>query len=186
MTAHQQEQYDGLYAAESSAANHMARTSKSSNARVFFGAGCCYDAIDCSDITWGCHNSTECLCVRGAGCLALGVEPRQVGLTTGSGTSDGELCKFGLYCCDIGLVTPQVLCAQYRKCLCLQSVASCPISSSNAYMNRYACAAYGLGCAPTCGCCVKAPDCPAMEIIERGGSVNPVMSPVFSAMEDRI
>ncbi|KAL7577620.1 hypothetical protein ACA910_015139 [Epithemia clementina (nom. ined.)] len=144
---------------------------------IFCACCCCYDACDFQDIALLCHGSGDFLCLRSAHCMAAGVEPRGVGCV---GEKDkGECCKIGCYCCDYGLVTPRVLCASYSKCLCFTTAASCP--TSPAYMDKSVCAVYFLSCAP-CGCCVPAPECPAVEVIKRGETVDPA---TVELMENR-
>uniref|UniRef100_A0A7S3DUT9 Uncharacterized protein n=1 Tax=Entomoneis paludosa TaxID=265537 RepID=A0A7S3DUT9_9STRA len=133
-------------------------------------ACCCfYTACDFDDVSLLCHHSSDCLCIRSSSCCAMGVEPRGVGCTADK--SKDECCMIGLYCCDCGIVTPKVLCASYRKCLCLQGAAACP--GSPAYMDDFVCALYCLACAPQCGCCVTAPECPAIDMVKAGQSVDP-------------
>jgi hypothetical protein len=78
----------------------------------------------------------------------------------------GECCKIGCYCYEVGLITPHALCAGVNQCLCCYQVRSIP--PEDHYMKDCVFARYFLQCAPTCGCCVKQPDCPALEDLRKG------------------
>ena len=49
-------------------------------------------------------------------------------------------------------------------------------------MDECVCALFCLSCAPKCGCCAPAPDCPAIDSIRRGDTVDPA---VAETMEER-
>jgi len=137
---------------------------------IMYCALCCtYSACDFNDCALLCHRSCDCLCLRHSCCLSMGVEPRGVGCTADK--DKGECCMLGLYCCDCGIVNPKVLCASYSKCLCLHDAAACP--GAPQYLEDCVCSVYFLSCAPTCGCCVAAPECPAIALVKAGESVDP-------------
>jgi len=103
---------------------------------IFYACFVCYGACDLGDIALGYYHHRDFLCIRSGCCLALGVDDRGVGMVTKEGK--GEICKIGLYCCDLGLVKPKVLCAGFSKCLCCIDV--CALPPVPGYMDDMTCA----------------------------------------------
>ena len=131
---------------------------------VATGCCCCYEGCDCDNIVCCFVSQGDCLCLRSGCCLAANTPSRGCGMTTDK--EAGECCKIGCFCCDYGLIAPQTLCAGADQCLCSYRVRSCP--TNQYYMKDCVCACYFLQCAPTCGCCVSQPDCPALEDLRKG------------------
>eukprot|EP00535_Pseudo-nitzschia_heimii_P008759 CAMPEP_0197182862 /NCGR_PEP_ID=MMETSP1423-20130617/6987_1 /TAXON_ID=476441 /ORGANISM="Pseudo-nitzschia heimii, Strain UNC1101" /LENGTH=164 /DNA_ID=CAMNT_0042633361 /DNA_START=98 /DNA_END=592 /DNA_ORIENTATION=- len=126
---------------------------------------CCYDGIDCKDIELGCRHEHECICLKQGLCISASAEPLGCGLTTDKEEDSSEICKIGLFCCDMALVKPSTCCAGAETLCCLYSVCSFPFDEE--FLNKLVCSFCGLACAPTCGCCVAPPDCPAIEKIRK-------------------
>jgi hypothetical protein len=80
-----------------------------------------------------------------------------------------EICKIGLFCCDLGLISPTKLCAYGTACLCCYEAGSFPFDKE--YVGEPVCAFCFIQVAPECGCCVRPPDCPVLEKIARGESM---------------
>jgi hypothetical protein len=113
------------------------------------GCCCCYTGCDLDNMAICFKARRDCLCFRQSCCLDTNTKPRGVGCVGNS--EAGECCKVGLYCCELGLITPKTLCAGVTQCLCLVGVISCP--SDRDYVPGCACAGSFLQCAPKCGCC---------------------------------
>lgn len=129
------------------------------------GCFCCYTSWDCDRWTCCVKGEMDCLCLRNGGCCAINARPRGCGLVTDP--SRGEICKIGLFCCDLGLVYPTKLCGCALQCLFCMDVASLPCSP------EYVRAPGVLGCCfvqclPVCGCCHEPPSCPALDKLEAG------------------
>lgn len=122
---------------------------------------CCYDACDFEDFVFFCAGSSDCLCIRQAGCCAIGYNPLGCGLVTNE--SRGEICKIALFCCECGIVNPSTLCSCAQQCLCCQEVASLPFHKD--YVSAPVCAYYGIQCCPVCGCCAAPPVAPIFSIL---------------------
>lgn len=125
------------------------------------GCLCCYDAWDCEDFVFCCAGAGDCLCIRYAGCLAVGYDCLGWGVVTNA--SRNEICKVALGCCELGLVTPMTLCSCASQLCCCQDVCSLPFHED--YVNTPVCAYLGIQCAPTCGCCAAPPVAPIFKII---------------------
>lgn len=123
---------------------------------------CHYVACDFEDFVLLHVGSGDCLCLRSSVCCAIGASHKGCGMTTDA--SKGECCKIGCFCCDYGLVQPQVLCSSARQTLCLQCVASFPFEKE--YVSDCVCGYFCIQCAPRCGCCVAPPPCEALKLIK--------------------
>mmetsp|Transcript_4406 Transcript_4406/g.5784 ORF Transcript_4406/g.5784 Transcript_4406/m.5784 type:complete len:154 (+) Transcript_4406:91-552(+) len=137
---------------------------------------CCYDAFDLNDIAVGCYHHRDFLCIRFSLCLALGVDSRGVGVVTES--NKGEICKIGLYCCDLGLVKPKVLTAGFSKCLCCIDV--CAIPQVPGYMDGLTFAMCCVQCYPTFEILASPPPCPAMNEFKSGGTPDPAIAELMN------
>eukprot|EP00531_Pseudo-nitzschia_arenysensis_P016062 CAMPEP_0116133632 /NCGR_PEP_ID=MMETSP0329-20121206/10212_1 /TAXON_ID=697910 /ORGANISM="Pseudo-nitzschia arenysensis, Strain B593" /LENGTH=173 /DNA_ID=CAMNT_0003628281 /DNA_START=253 /DNA_END=774 /DNA_ORIENTATION=- len=124
------------------------------------GMCCAYDAIDCNNIEMGCRTEEDCLCIRHTACLSMTAKNKGFLLTTDENDPD-EICKLGLFCCDVGLVKPSALCSGAAVLCCFYEVCSFPCSDQ--YVDECVCAYLGLQCAPKCGCCIAPPSCPALD-----------------------
>ncbi len=117
---------------------------------------CCYASCDTENIKIGVDSASECLCLVGAECCAIGAKSKGCGIVT----EDDECCKIGCFICNLGLKSPAVLCAGAGQCCCCKEVASFPFNED--YVKEPVCAVCCISCAPEAGCCVEAPDCPAL------------------------
>ena len=130
---------------------------------MFVGFCCEHAGFDCDNTVFCCVQEGEFLCLRSSGCLAAGVPDKGVGMVT----QEDEICKLGLYCCNIGLLVPQTLCKGASQMLCCYSVSSLPCHED--YVPGCVCAYYGLQCAPKCGCCAEpGPRPAALERLVKG------------------
>jgi hypothetical protein len=120
------------------------------------GCICSYNSIDTKDILIGLRRKTECLCLTSSCCLALNTNDVGVGVITES----GEICKLGLYVCNLGLKKPSVLCSGATHCLCLKSAGSCPFDSS--YVGSPVCACCFIQLHPEIGVLKQAPSSSAI------------------------
>jgi hypothetical protein len=132
------------------------------------GCICCYHAYDCEDLVCCYIGSGDCLCIRHSECCALGAKPKGCGLTTDE--TEGEICKIGLYCFDLGLINPQVCFMEACQMCCMQRVAALPFQKD--YVPDCVCAFYCIQCAPRCGCCVAPPPCEAIKQLKIGMPVS--------------
>ncbi len=90
--------------------------SDSKNGCLHSGCLCCYTACDFEKMVPGCVGTHDCLCIRHSFCCAVDVPPRGLGITT---NKEDEICKLGLFCCDIGIITPSALWAGvHQHCCC--------------------------------------------------------------------
>jgi hypothetical protein len=135
---------------------------------MFLAIGCIHCGIKVDDSVLCCVQEHECLCLRSSGCLAIDVPDRGIGLVT----EEDECCKLGFYCCNYGLVWPQVLCKGVEQILCIRRAYACPCHPD--YVPEFVCAYYGLQCAPNCGCCAPGPDSPALNRLV--GKVQPALN----------
>ena len=74
---------------------------------------CCFDGCDFDNVMIGYGHKGDCLCLTGESCLALGEEHLGVGMVTNE--NNKECCKLGLFCCTLGLKTPDKLCSDASK-----------------------------------------------------------------------
>jgi len=136
--------------------------------RCIMGGCCCfYTAFDCKNIEVCCRYEYDwCFCIRHACCLSLTSKPLGLGLTTNK--DDGDCCKVAAYCCDLGVVKPVSCCSGAHSCLCCYRVCSFPCTER--HVDTCVCSCCFLSCAPTFGCCVAPPPCPALNKL-RGDDV---------------
>ena len=127
--------------------------------KLFAALGCIWEACDFDNILVGCKGKSECLCLTSENCCAVNEEPVGVGLVTNP--ENKECCKLGFYCCAYGLKMPERLCASADQICCIKRAGALPPDSQ--YNDKFVLSYYCLTCAPECGCCIDAPDCPALE-----------------------
>jgi hypothetical protein len=132
---------------------------------MYSGTCCYYSAFDCKNIELCCNYEEDCLCLRHSGCLSCTAKSKGFGCTTDE--SKDECCMIGLGCCDCGLIKPKTCCAGACQVLCCYEVLSFPCSDN--YVDKCVCAVCFLQCAPTCGCCVAPPECPALDKMQAKG-----------------
>ena len=138
----------------------MSEETPTNSGRCMYHACCCtYTACDYKKIELCVRSEEDCLCFRHACCLSLNSKPLGCGCT--GDKEQGECCKIGAFCCDVGLVTPTSLCACASACLCCYEVTSCPCSEN--YLDKCVLACCFIQCCPTFGCCVAPPPCPALD-----------------------
>lgn len=130
---------------------------------------CCYDACDFEDFVFCCSGACDCICIRQAGCLAIGHDPMGCGMVTD--TSRNECCKVGLFCCELGIISPSTLCSCANQFLCFQYVGSLPFHEE--YVNETVCACNGIQCCPVCGCCAAPPTAPIFKILRTSTTNGP-------------
>ncbi len=129
--------------------------------RCMLKACCCsYVALDCNNIVCGCKGEQDILCIRHACCLSLNGEPRACGCSASSESDPDKICNAGCLCCDLACVRPKTCISGATSVCCLYQVASFPFSKH--YVDQCVCAFCFWSCAPTCGCCVAPPKCPAL------------------------
>lgn len=132
------------------------------------GCICYYNACDFDNFVFCLKGACDCLCIRQSCCLAINAKHRGCGITTNK--EEGEICKIGLFCCDLGLIRPNKLCVYASQCLGLDEVASFPFNKE--YVGEPVCACCFIQCIPECGVCVAPPDCPALDKILQGESMD--------------
>uniref|UniRef100_A0A7S4JGY6 Uncharacterized protein n=1 Tax=Prymnesium polylepis TaxID=72548 RepID=A0A7S4JGY6_9EUKA len=132
---------------------------------TFFGCCCCYEALDFENIVLCCISDGETCCCTNKACLAAGEEPLGVGMVEGD---KGECCVLALFCCTYGCKVPSTCCNGWGRCLCFQTAQSCPCGEDK-YVKNCVCNAYGVGCAPQCGCC-SAPQSEVPTTLKKGGA----------------
>lgn len=142
----------------------MPDTDDVNDACVVGACGCCYTAMDCTEWEILYRSEEDCLCIRHGCCLSITAEPLGVGLVTKE--EEGEICKIGLFCCDLGLIKPSSCCAGAVSMCCVYEVFSFPCSDQ--YVDECVCACCFLQCCPKFGCCAPPPECPALEKIDKG------------------
>lgn len=116
---------------------------------------CCYSAIDCGHPVWIYKSAEDCLCIRHSCCLAVNAPTKGCGCTTEQ--QRGEICKIGLFCCDLGLIVPVKLCGCASQCLCCYEVVGFPCESE--FIPEVVCTICCpcLQIAPKVGCCIPPP-----------------------------
>ncbi|CAB9520200.1 expressed unknown protein [Seminavis robusta] len=126
---------------------------------TYSGLVCCHTGIDFENVAICCFSQGDVLCLRNSCCCTTGVESRGCGLTTKP--DHGELCKIGCMCCDMGLVKPQVLCAESSQVCCVYNVQTFPFIKEHQSepVLAYVC----LQCMPTVGCCADPGECRALD-----------------------
>lgn len=134
---------------------------------------CCYDGCDCDKIMCCYLGAGDILCFRNSCCFAINAKPRGCGCT--GDELRGEICKIGLFCCDLGIIYPTKLCGCASQCLCCYQVASFPCSKE--YVPKPVCSYCFLQCCPRCACCAAPPDCPALDKIQKGDLTVVLVSP---------
>jgi len=122
---------------------------------------CCYDACDCEDFAvCCCVGSCDCICIRLAGCCAIGHESLGFDLTN---SSQNECCNVSCHCCEMSIVNPSAMCRCAQQILCWQSVASLPFHKD--YVTAPICACCGIQCRPACACRGAPPVAPIFKIL---------------------
>jgi hypothetical protein len=146
---------------ESNDADDAADAQQQQQRCMLSGCFCCYTAFDCKNIELCLkYESDWCFCIRHACCLSITSKPLGCGITTNKDGGDGDWCKVAAYCCDLGLVKPVSCCSGAHTCLCCYKVHSFPCNER--FIEKCVCACCFVSCAPTCGCCVAPPECPAL------------------------
>ena len=121
--------------------------------------GCIWQGFDFDDCIFGCKGKSQVLCVTREIACAPGEPLTGCGMVTNP--DNNECCKIGCLFCTYGCKTPETCCKGAVQMCCIKEAVALPFDPE--YLDEPACAYQCLSCAPTCGCCQKAPRCVALE-----------------------